>query len=101
RSRDHHRRAAAADARDVPLHHGVHGGTGGGDDRDPLTDRNAGRRARAGLRAGEGSGRAGTGTGSLIYLILASAFGVSALGVYIFWSLRRLRELERIQGGRS
>ena len=37
----------------------------------------------------------------MTYLILAYAFGVAALGGYLFWSLRRLRELERIHGGRS
>ena len=37
----------------------------------------------------------------MTYLILAYAFGDAALGGYLLWSLRRLRELERIQGGRS
>jgi hypothetical protein len=35
----------------------------------------------------------------VIYLVLAYAFAVAALGGYLIWSLRRLRELERIQKG--
>lgn len=29
------------------------------------------------------------------YLVIAYAFGVAALGGYLAWSLRQLRELER------
>jgi CcmD family protein len=29
------------------------------------------------------------------YLVLAYAFAVAVLGGYLFWSLRRLRQLER------
>jgi hypothetical protein len=31
----------------------------------------------------------------VIYLITAYAFAVAILGGYLYWSLRRLRELER------
>lgn len=31
----------------------------------------------------------------MIYLVVAYAFGVGALGGYLVWSLRRLRELEK------
>jgi hypothetical protein len=31
----------------------------------------------------------------VIYLVVAYAFGVGALGGYLVWSLRRLRELTR------
>jgi len=33
----------------------------------------------------------------LTYLVVAYAFAVALLGGYLFWSLRTLRELERIQ----
>ena len=33
----------------------------------------------------------------MIYLVVAYAFAVALLGGYLIWSLRRLRELERIQ----
>jgi hypothetical protein len=33
----------------------------------------------------------------VIYLVGAYAFGVAFLGGYLYWSLRRLRELERPQ----
>jgi hypothetical protein len=34
---------------------------------------------------------------SVVYLILAYAFAVGVLGGYLFWSLRRMRGLERKQ----
>lgn len=34
---------------------------------------------------------------SVVYLLLAYAFAVVVLGGYLFWSLRRLRGLERKQ----
>ncbi len=34
---------------------------------------------------------------SFVYLLLAYAFAVAVLGGYLFWSLRRLRGLERKQ----
>lgn len=33
----------------------------------------------------------------MTYLVIAYAFAVALLGGYLFWSLRRLRELERKQ----
>ena len=33
----------------------------------------------------------------MIYLVVAYAFAVALLGGYLVWSLRKLRELERIQ----
>jgi len=33
----------------------------------------------------------------MIYLVIAYAFAVALLGGFLFWSLRTIRELERIK----
>jgi hypothetical protein len=100
RARDHQRRPATGDARDIPLHDDLHTDPRRGHGCNPIPDRDPdGRCRREGRLAGGDSHRprrcVGCGADQVIYLVIAYTFAVVLLGGYLVWSLNRLRGLEK------